>query len=165
MTYQRAFELLDPIPGDERCELDGNVRRNVEELQPDLVLPQSMPLGPPDVGIEANTAVPVGQCYLMPSFELAPTEQPDTARREVEYAAQVALQLPDVDADGTPTFRASVRALGRPLDHSASIQRSLSHRRPFTQPLWHIGYLRGVRASKKAIRGVRWCALCPWLGT
>ncbi len=132
---QRASEVLDPILVDERCELDGNVSRDVEELQPDLVLPESMPPGPPDHGLDANTAVLVEQCYLMPSSELAPTEQPDTARREIEYAAQVALQLLDVDADGTPTFRTGVRAVGRPLDRPGIIRRPVSiHHRPFVAP-------------------------------
>ncbi len=58
---RRASEVLQPILGEEPFELGGNVRRDVEELQPDLVLPQSKPPGPPDLGLDANTAVPIEQ--------------------------------------------------------------------------------------------------------
>ncbi len=129
---QRASEVLDPILEDERRELGGNVRRHSEELQPDLVLKQSKPSGPPDLDIDVNIAVPIEQSHHMPASELASTEQPGTVRRDVAYAAQVALQLPDVDAEGTPTFRAGIRAVGRPSDRPGSIRRSVSiHRRPF----------------------------------
>ena len=151
---QRASEVLDPILEDGRCELGGNVRRHFEELQPDLVLEQSKPPGPPDLDIDVNIAVPVEQSYHMPSSELAPTDQPGTARRDVEYAAQVALQLPDVDADGTPTFRAGIRVVDHSLDRPVTIRPSSRHRKPFVAPAPMAYRLSAGSEHQRAISGV-----------